>query len=178
MAAFSKKTILGFFTRSDAATTTAAKGKELEDVVCYLFEKVPGLSISQRNEKNAFDNEEIDVAFFNDQSPAGLKFLNLLFLVECKNWSKPVGSIEMAWFAWKIESRSLDFGILVAANGVTGSAEDGKEVHDIASKALAKGIWLIVITRDEIMAMQTSKNLVKLIKQKLCQLVVSGTVWP
>ena len=46
MAGYSKKTITNFFKRSDAAATKAAKGKELEDLVCYLFGKVPGLRIA------------------------------------------------------------------------------------------------------------------------------------
>lgn len=178
MPAYSKKQILDFFMKADTATTKGAKGKALEDLVCYLFEKVPGLSITQRNVKNAFETEEIDVAFFNEQHRAGLKFLNSILLVECKNWSGTVGSIEVAWFVTKVASRSLDFGILIAANGITGSADDGRQAHDIASKALARGIRLVVITRQEIEALQTSKDLVTLIKTKVCQLIVSGTVWP
>jgi hypothetical protein len=178
MAVYSKKVIHNFFAKADAATTKNVKGKALEDLVCYLFEKIPGMSITQRNVKNAFETEEIDVAFFNEQHTAGLKFLSNILLVECKNWSGAVGSIEVQWFASKIENRSLDFGILVAANGITGSAEDGKQAHDIASKSLMKGIRLVVVTRQEIENLKTSKDLVTLIKTKVCQLIVSGTVWP
>jgi hypothetical protein len=178
MAAFSTRKIADYFKRSDAAKTAAAKGKELEDLTVYLFEKIPGVSLSARNVKSVFDDEEIDVAFFNDQSPAGLRFLNFFLLVECKNWSKPVGSMEMAWFAWKVESRHLDFGILIAANGITGNAADGKEAHKIASSALEHGRRLIVVTRAEILALRTTEDLVTLIKRKLLQLVASGTVWP
>jgi hypothetical protein len=98
--------------------------------------------------------------------------------VECKNWSGTVGSVEVAWFVTKIENRSLDFGILVAAKGITGSADDGRQAHDVASKALARGIRLVVITRQEIEDLKASKDLVTLIKTKMCQLIVSGTVWP
>src|SRR5437660_967912 len=116
MAAYSKKTILDSFAKADAATKMSDKGKALEDLICYLFEKVPGVSLTFRNVKNTFDSEEIDIAFFNEKHSAGLNFLSNFLLVECKNWSEPVGSKEVAWFIWKIESRSLDFGVLVAAN--------------------------------------------------------------
>jgi hypothetical protein len=43
---------------------------------------------------------------------------------------------------------------------------------------LADNIRLIVITRTEIEALGTSEELVRSIKEKVCQLVVSGTVWP
>jgi len=178
MPGYSKRTIRGYFARADRATTTSSKGKALEDLICYLFEKVPGLSITQRNVTNRFESEEIDVAFFNDQHPAGLKAFDPVILVECKNWSSPVGSTEVVRFKDKIESRALNFGILIAANGITGSAEDGKHAHDIVSKALARGIRLVVLTREEIEALRTSKELVTLLKTKVCQLIVSGTVWP
>jgi hypothetical protein len=86
--------------------------------------------------------------------------------------------MEMAWFAWKVESRHLDFGILIAANGISGNAADGKEAHKIASSALEHGRRLIVITREEILALRTTEDLVTLIKRKLLQLMASGTVWP
>jgi hypothetical protein len=47
----------------DRATTTTARGRALEELVVYLFELVPGLSVTARNALNAFQAEEIDVAF-------------------------------------------------------------------------------------------------------------------
>jgi hypothetical protein len=51
-----------------------------------------------RDKKNAFRTEEIDVAFWNEQEPDGLKAFDETILTECKNWSKPVGSMEVNWF--------------------------------------------------------------------------------
>lgn len=56
------------------ASTTAEKGRALEDLICYVFETVPGVAVSRRNEKNAFATEEIDVALWNDCDPAGFFF--------------------------------------------------------------------------------------------------------
>lgn len=158
MAAYSKKTILKFLAKGDAATTTSEKGKALEDLICYLFEKIPGLSLTERNVKNTYESEEIDVAFFNDQHAAGLNFLSQILIVECKNWNTPVGSSQVSWLAWKVRRRSLECGILVAANGITGDPNDGKDAHDIVTAALADGIRLLVITREEIEGLQTSTN--------------------
>jgi hypothetical protein len=177
MPAYSRTTIQGFLDEADSATTNAVKGKAFEDLISYLFGEIPGLVSPQRNKFNYHDNEEIDVAFWNEQDPRGLKSFNAILLIECKNWSAAVGSAHVAWFLTKIENRGLDFGILVAANGITGDAEDGKQAHDLVSKALAKNIRLIVITRTELERLATSEDLVELIKVKVCQLVVSGTVW-
>jgi hypothetical protein len=154
----------------------AAKGKALEDMVCYLFSQVPGVAITRRNILNAFDTEEIDVALWNDGHVTGFYFLQNLILVECKNWSKPVGSEEVNWFDTKLRSRGLDFGILVATNGITGIAADKNRAHEIISRALGERRRLLVLTTNELLATPDTDALVLLIKEKLCDLAVMGTI--
>jgi hypothetical protein len=142
-----------------------------------LFEQIPGISISHRNALNYFESEEIDVAFWNEQDSKGLKSFNAFLLVECKNWSTTVGSAEVTSFISKFRNRGLDFGILIAANGITGNPEDGDRAHHQVSLALASKIQLIVITRKEIEALKSADELVTLVKTKVCQLIASGRVW-
>lgn len=52
------------FRRADNAENTTEAGRVLEDLVCYLFKTVPGITVSKRNELNEFHSEEIDVAFW------------------------------------------------------------------------------------------------------------------
>src|SRR5262249_51249794 len=86
---------------ADQAKTQAAKGRAFEDLACYLFESIPGISISHRNALNVFESEEIDVAFWNEQHPKGLKSLDATLLIECKNWSTTVGSPEVHEFHYQ-----------------------------------------------------------------------------
>jgi hypothetical protein len=95
--------------------------------------------------------------------------------VECKSWSKPVGSEHVAWFLSKIENRGLDFGILLAMSGITGDARDKGQVHYEVAMALPKKIRIVVITRAEIEALSTTEELVVLIRRKVCQL--AGYCW-
>jgi hypothetical protein len=178
MPAYSQHIIQQYLQAADNARTCAEKGRAFEDLACYVFGMIPGLEVSHRNQMNTFSTEEIDVAFYNDQVAEGLKALNFLILVECKNWSNPVSSIEVNWFISKIEGRGLDFGILLAANGITGDANEKHCAHDIVSKAVAKSIYMIVFTRAEIEALQTSEALVRTIKRKLCEVAATGTVFP
>lgn len=166
--------VAAFFARGDAASTTKEKGDALEELICYVFSTVPGISITRRNQRNVFDTEEIDVAFFNEQVPNGLPFLPWIFLVECKNWSKPVGSEHINWFDTKMRNRGVGFGILVAANGITGNPAMLTDGHLTVARALQDGRKLIVITRDELLRFTDSSQLVHMIKEKLCDLVVSG----
>ncbi|MCX5889919.1 MAG: hypothetical protein NTY36_10750, partial [Deltaproteobacteria bacterium] len=148
----------------------------LENLICYLIAKISGISISHRNTLNSFLTEEIDIAFWNERNPKGLYFLPNIFLVECKNWSVPVSSMEVNWFASKLENRGLDHGILFATKGITGHPEELSRAHHIISTHLAKQRRIIVITRIEIEQLSRTEELINLMKRKLCQLAVSGTI--
>src|SRR5439155_19280945 len=127
----------------------AKKGKALEDLAVYLFTMIPGLTLSARDETNVFETEEIDVAFWNEQEPAGLKAFDEMILTECKNWSEPVGSLEVNWFLNRIEERGERFGILLAMNGITGKGKDLTAAHKIVANFLRKRIRMIVITKED-----------------------------
>ena len=57
------------------------------------------------------------------------------------------------------------FGILVVMNGLTGSSHDFTRANFEVSIALARGIRLIVLTREEIERVGTTKELILLVKK-------------
>ena len=71
-------------------------------------------------------------------------------MVECKNWSSTVGSNEVSYFAARLRQRGCDHGFFVAANGVTGIPEDQTAAHFQLATALANGIRIVVLTREEL----------------------------
>jgi hypothetical protein len=87
-----------------------------------------------------------------------------------------VGSEEVNWFDAKLRSRGLTFGILVTTLGITGQAADLTAAHAIVAAALREGRRLVVLTTDELLATASTEDLVRLIKRKLCDLAVKGTV--
>jgi hypothetical protein len=125
---------------------------------------------------NVFDTEEIDVALWNDKDPTGFRFLPELILVECKSWSTNVGSEQVNWFDSKLRNRGLDFGILVATRGITGSADDLTRAHSIIAGALREKRRLIVITTAELMTLADTDALAHLLKQKMCEMAVKGSI--
>jgi len=155
--------------------TTSEKGKALEDLICYVFDRVPGISVTRRNQKNVFATEEIDVALWNDQHPNGLFFLPHLILIECKNWSSPVGDEHVAWFDTKLRNRGLSFGILIATNGITGDPAALTASHATIARALAEQRQILIFTAEELSALRTTDQLVHTIKEKLCDLAVMGS---
>ncbi len=178
MPRISSAAVREFLGKCESAETNYVKGRALEDLFCYLFELVPGITVSRRNTLSTFHDEEVDVAFWNDKSIDGFPFLPYIILVECKNWSTPVGSDEVSWFINKLANRGLMFGILVATNNITGSAESRREAHQTIARALADGRQLIVIDRQTIEKFKHTDELVLCVKEKLCDLAVAGTALP
>lgn len=174
MPAYDKTKIQTYLRRADRARKKAVRGKAFEELACYLFEGVPGVTITGRNLRNTFATEEIDVACFNRQDAAGLPQLNPFFLVECKGWRQPVTSEQVGWFLMKIEHRGLDFGILLAAKGITGVVEHLTAAHALVAFALSKKIRMIILTRTEIEELDSGEKLAQLILEKVTRLHASG----
>ena len=177
MANYSQNRFNEFIQQSNEASTSTEKGKVLEDFISYVFNKVPGITVSKRNQMNASLTEEIDIAFWNEQKPNGFPFLHHILLVECKNWSNTVGTDQVSYFIQKVQNRGLPYGILIAANGITGSSIEVNRAHQQISLALSRGHSILVITLDEIKELMTTQDLIQLIKEKLCELAVSGTIF-
>jgi hypothetical protein len=175
MPAYKKATIQRYLQIVDNPPDKRAKGKAFEELCCYLFSCVPGITITARNEMNTFATEEIDVACRNEQHPAGISLPSPFFLVECKGWNDPVNSEQVAWFLTKIEHRALDFGILLAANGITGVPEHLTAANFLVAVALAtRKIKMIIITRAEIEALRSGEELARMILEKVAHLHATG----
>jgi Restriction endonuclease len=178
MPGYNKNTIQKYLFEVDSASgknKMNIRGKAYEQLAKYLLERIPGVSATHRNVTNVFATEEIDLACQNKQLPTGLRSLPPNFLVECKGWDKAVGSEQVAWFLLKIEFRALDFGILIAANGITGVPEELTAAQHIASCVLAvRKIRLVVITRAEIEALASGEEFARLIIDKVNRLHATG----
>lgn len=75
-----------------------------------------------------------------------------------------------------MRNRGAEFGILVAVYGVTGDPLKLTAAHNTIATSLREGRRLIIITSDEIKLLRDSSTLILLIKEKICELIVSGTV--
>jgi restriction endonuclease Mrr len=153
----------------------ATKGKALEDMVSHIFNRIPGVGLKNRDQKNVFEDQEIDLVFWNDQDSHGLKFLPFIILVECKNWSKPVGADEVKLFDRKLDSNGIDIGVFIVTSRITGTTESLSSAHKTIADALREKRRIIVLSVDEIKIINDTSQLVELFKKKLCDLAVRGT---
>src|SRR4051812_1188443 len=98
--------------------TADAKGKAYEDLAAYLFSEIPGCLV-ERDIISPLRTEQVDVAVGNPQG--AIPLLPEVFLVECKDWEKPVDSSTLGYFINTCAGRSVPLGVLIAAQGVTGN---------------------------------------------------------
>lgn len=173
LVAYSKKRMATFLNGNAGSTT--ATGRTFEDLICYLFQKVPGIIITKKNSFNYFRSEEIDVAFWNDKTSNGFYFLPYIILIECKNIDNSIGNADVSYFYTKIRERGLDFGILLTKEGISGSEQELSYAHHTIAMALSEGIRIIVLTKSDIENLKTTDDLISKFKMKLCELSVKGT---
>src|ERR1700733_11211828 len=105
------------------AGNTVEKGAALEAVVADTFCLMEGVGIIRTNVIDDAGPSEIDVLLYNLRHPQGLPFLSDNIIIECTNWQAPASAAPVRVFTSKLHACRLDFGILVAANGVTGDQQ-------------------------------------------------------
>lgn len=96
------------------------KGKLLEDLMVLLFKTIPGFEHVNTRRRN--QEEEIDLIIRNEsQDPFWAREPSQYVLVECKNWSGPVGGSEFLVFESKVRNRfdRCRLGFFVAVGGFT-----------------------------------------------------------
>ncbi len=161
-------------TSHDFGHDTKKQGKQLEDLICYIFENIPGFYLKARNLYDKYSGLEIDLVFWNDQPRSGLYFLPLIVPIECKNWSIPVPGIQLSWFAGKLRNKALRFGIIVARSGITGKESNGTDGHGELQNILHDGCQMIAITGRDLENITDTDQIVEMLKQKLCNLVIAA----
>jgi len=173
MPRFASNKIAKAFHRGDNAATTTEKGNALEELLAYLFHKIPGVLLHEKNARDAQGSEEIDLVFWNERNSNGLPFLDNVLLFECKNWVAPVNGQSVVYFLNKLQTRHLQFGFLIAANGITGNQDDRTAAFQHIGNALIQSnIKLIVLDRNELCALTHSDQLIRLIQKKITNITL------
>lgn len=131
-----------------------SKGTKLEDFIASLFHKKFGFDVLVK--KLLVETQELDIVLKNTSKNDFIKSLNSSFIiVECKNWSSPVGVAEARVFESKYREmgNKVNLGFFVAINGVT------KPFTTHIYNLIRDGINLIVIDNKDIEEFLYSENL-------------------
>jgi hypothetical protein len=177
MPRYSTLKIQNMLMKSDNATTPAAKGAMLEQLIRYLFEKIPGISFVEKNILDSPRAHEIDLAFTNRASESELFFLDAVIIVECKHTQTPVGSEKVRWFIDKLVDRGSSNGILVSLTGITGSPDCPSSAYSEITNALTRDkVIIILIEREEILDFTNTNDITDLMSEKYLRLKLHRAV--
>lgn len=157
------------------ANDNLEKGNTLEDLASYLTTLIPGW-IPRRNVKTVYNEFESDIIVSNLIREGNLdaEMFGRSFLIECKNWSKPVGVAEVGYFLYRMRLTHTTFGMLFARNGITGGKDndtDRKKVRNTADSLVQRafnedGYICIVITEADLEELSQGESFWAMIVEK------------
>lgn len=167
MVAIPQQAIVDQLTEGDNGNS-AQKGEALENVVEQTMCLFDGVGLIHRNVEDLPGSLEIDLVLFNHQvNGSGLPFLPPLMIIECKNWEAPVNTATLRAFTSKVHGMRLKFGLLVAANGITGDEDDVTAAHaHLRDTFKQDGEIILVITRAELCGVDSTDELGALLREK------------
>jgi len=176
MSKFSTIRIKELLEKSDAAKLPDQKGAALEELGCYLFGKMKGLGLYEKNKFNKSGSRELDIIFKNDRRTSELHFLDGFIPIECKNTAKKTTSEQVSWFVNKVSDTTCRYGILLTLSGVTGKDETEAAKSEIMRAVSKFGVGILVITRAEILQLRSTRDLANLLEQKYFTLCLEEKV--
>lgn len=175
MPRISRQRVARAFSDGDLAATAHARGQVLESLLIHVFEKFPGVRFLERDVRVGHGSEEIDLEFWNDRLAEGLPFLPHIILCECKNWANRVDSAALVYFTNKIRTRHLEYGLLIASNGITGDADDLNAAQQhLHNAVIGDNIKIIVVDRTELCSIASTEALMAMLQQKIARLILRG----
>ena len=142
------------------------KGLLLEHTIELLFRTIPGLN--EVSTRRGGSSEEIDVVVENGATDPILSKEGSYILVECKNWSRPVGPPELEVFRAKLRDRHerVRLGLLIGISGFT------EGVRTKLERWTNEPQTVLLLARSDLDAWINADNRLGWLKQRLQQAIL------
>lgn len=151
----------------ETASTNQDKGRSLEDLASLLFSNVPSLHCKYRNLNTRSSEIDLVVEYRGSKFDIPLfEELGRYCLIECKNWSSPVGVAPVRDFLGKLRKSKTQLGILFAKNGITGEGTGLDALREIQSAYDRDGTFLLVFSLAEVKQIENGTDFIELLDQK------------
>jgi len=140
--------------------TTADKGRSLEDLASYLFLLVHGW-VPRRNLLGEDQSFETDIVVRNLSRASNLtaELLGRHFLVECKNWRKPVGVKDVGYFLYRMHLTHAGFGVILTKAGITGRKANEEAARGLVRRAFHEdGSICVVLDEADLRSMLDTQS--------------------
>lgn len=151
----------------ESAVTNEEKGKSLERLASWLCDGIPSLRSKYKNLITR--SSEIDLVVEYDDTAGRIALFQELgryCLVECKNWSKPVGVGPVRDFMGKLDKCKVRLGVIFSKNGVTGVDSGADALREIQSRFDRDGVYVLVFSLEDLRSIDNSAEFVSLLDEK------------
>lgn len=139
-------------------------GKVLERLTEYLLSCMPGCKTSRRNRSESTDYDVVcslqgpDIDFRSE--------LGRYFVVECKDWKKPVDFGTFAKFCRVLDSVKCKFGIVFSKKGITGEDRNSDAEREQQNVFQDRGMVIIVVKESDLEYVAGGGNFIALLRNK------------
>lgn len=140
------------------AETPNEKGDSLESFGVKLTKAIEGWEVLDTRVR--LRAEEIDIYVKNRSVEAW----GTPILIECKNWSKPVGGDELSTMVEDLRTRDATTGLLISAEGITG--REGFDGVQKLREFVRDGFHVVVLTFQDLNEIEDGDELADLIEDR------------
>lgn len=142
---------------SDGSTTEI--GNRLEHLAAYLFLLVPGwVPFAKVKPYDQSAEHDVVVSNLNRTGNLSAELFGRHFLVECKNWQKPIGVSQVGYFLYRMRLTHCKFGVIFAKGGVTGNEDEKVAARALIRRAFHEdGSICVVLSSQELNDMVDGK---------------------
>ena len=99
-------------------------------------------------------NKQLQGKYLSHQCDVYWKFISAGMeystIVECKNWSRPVGASAVRDFFGKLRKSKVHLGIIFAKSGITGADSGADAVREIQSQFDSGGLYVLVFSLNDV----------------------------
>ncbi len=152
-----------FLDKANDARTNSEKKLTYEYLAIFIVGAIEGLSVLSHDRRGA--SEEIDVWVKNERTdPFWQTHVGDPFIIECKNWGKPIGVPELRDFRGKMTDRQVRFGILLSRNHVTG--DQYRDAQSLIRETVKDGVYIVVLDENDLLRISWGIHPAEIIKEK------------
>jgi Restriction endonuclease len=149
------------------ATTNDQKKRTLEDLGRAIFACHQDILVKFTNLRTKSSEIDIVCEHFHRGKNCFLDDFGRYFIVECKNWNKPAGVVEIRDFIGKLSKTRVRLGIVLSKNGITGEANGGDALREIHAAYDREGLVIVTLTLADIKGITELVQILKIVEDKI-----------
>lgn len=149
----------------DNADSSQDRGDAFEEFAGVLMESMPFIRVRERNLRSRTNELDLVVEYTGADETKSFDKVSSDFLIECKNWSDPVGSDAIGNFLQKKDKLRVDFGIMFTRKGITGD-EQTNGYGQIRDALIKDDNVILVIDNEDLESILNGESFYKILDEK------------